>query len=337
MTLAVGADRPSARRLAIFNHKGGVGKTTLTMNIAAVLARSGRRVLVVDSDPQCNLTSYLIQEDVVDDLLDKSDADDGQTIWSALKPIADGMGNIRSLKPIETAINGLYLIPGDIQLSEFESYLDHYWAECLQRRPVGFRGTTAISDVVSSACRDLDIDYVFYDSGPNIGPLNRVILLDCDYLIVPVACDLFSLRSLRTLGRTLVDWIKSWNIISSIAAEGTPLLPGRPQFLGYIPQRFRIYAGVLTQQHQQFLDRIEREILTQVVGVLRDLDPKLVTSRKKYRLGAMRDYGALVPASQRSGEPIYAVDAGSDEQRTMAFKVLTQIGKIIDDYVRGAT
>jgi len=59
-------------RLSVFNHKGGVGKTTLTMNLAAALADMGRRVLVVDSDPQCNLTSYLIADDVVDDLLDKA-------------------------------------------------------------------------------------------------------------------------------------------------------------------------------------------------------------------------------------------------------------------------
>ena len=58
-------------RLSVFNHKGGVGKTTLTMNLAATLAEEGKRVLVVDSDPQCNLTSYLIEDDVVDRLLDE--------------------------------------------------------------------------------------------------------------------------------------------------------------------------------------------------------------------------------------------------------------------------
>lgn len=84
--------RPHTVRISIFNHKGGVGKTTLTMNLGAALAELGRRVLLVDSDPQCNLTAYLVAEEVVDDLLDNADTDTGQTIWSALRPISEASG-----------------------------------------------------------------------------------------------------------------------------------------------------------------------------------------------------------------------------------------------------
>ena len=55
-----------AVRLTLFNHKGGVGKTTLTVNLAFALADMGKTILLVDSDPQCNLTSYLVQAEVVD-------------------------------------------------------------------------------------------------------------------------------------------------------------------------------------------------------------------------------------------------------------------------------
>jgi cellulose biosynthesis protein BcsQ len=57
----------------VFNHKGGVGKTTLTVNIASALADANKKVLLVDSDPQCNLSSYLVEASVLDDVLDHSD------------------------------------------------------------------------------------------------------------------------------------------------------------------------------------------------------------------------------------------------------------------------
>ena len=125
---------------ALMNMKGGVGKTTLTVNIAAALAEQGSRVLLVDSDPQCNLTSYLIEDKVVDELLDKSDKASGRTLWTALKPIVEASGGVSEIEPYERG--GLFLLPGDIRLSEFESVLNDFWGDCVQRKVRGFRGTS---------------------------------------------------------------------------------------------------------------------------------------------------------------------------------------------------
>jgi len=102
-------------RITIFNHKGGVGKTTLTANIAFALSSLGKSVLLVDSDPQCNLTSYLLSDDVVDDLLDRSNDPGGGTIWTAVKPVLDNTGVGRLVDP--TMIGDVALLPGDIRLS----------------------------------------------------------------------------------------------------------------------------------------------------------------------------------------------------------------------------
>lgn len=322
--------RPAVR-VSVFNHKGGVGKTTLTMNIASTLARAGRRVLLVDSDPQCNLTSYLISDDVVDELLDNADTDEGETLWSAVRPVSEAIGGVRKIAARKTAVSDLYLLPGDIRLSEFETDLADYWAQCFQRKPRGFRGTTAISELVGDVAADLGADYVFYDSGPNIGPLNRTILLDCDYFIVPVACDLFSLRALKTLGRTLATWISEWATVADLAPDGTNLLRGRPKFLGYIPEGFKIYGGSVAQQHSHYLSRIEREIYSQVVAILRKIDPDLASgTMAQFKLGEMKDYASLVPASHREGVPIYSVSAGTPAQRKHAEQALTTIIRKIE-------
>jgi cellulose biosynthesis protein BcsQ len=71
------------KKIALFNHKGGVGKTTLTVNIADALASAGKRVLLVDADPQCNLTSFYLEEAALEEMLTDSDDDggNGETLW----------------------------------------------------------------------------------------------------------------------------------------------------------------------------------------------------------------------------------------------------------------
>ena len=91
--------RGAAIRLVLYNHKGGVGKTTLTVNIASALAAAGKRVLLVDADPQCNITSYLVETNVVNKWLDESDTESGTTIWSAIKPVAESSGPVKRIKP----------------------------------------------------------------------------------------------------------------------------------------------------------------------------------------------------------------------------------------------
>jgi cellulose biosynthesis protein BcsQ len=301
----VPSKRHKAKRIAIYNHKGGVGKTTLTVNIAYALTELGKKVLLVDSDPQCNLTSYLVDASVVDDMLDTSETSKGNTLWSAIKPVADGLGEARLIEPI--GINKLLLLPGDILLSKFEQDLYHFWSESFLRRVRGYRGTAALSALVNEVAAKHDIDYVFYDSGPNIGPLNRAILLDCDFFIVPAACDSFSIRAFKTLGQTLADWVRDWSTAISLAPDNVYLLPGKPTMMGYIPQRFRVYADEVAANYSVFLPRIDKRISADVGAVLRSVDKTLAPLEYQSRLGLVKDFGRLAPLGQEQGLPIWDV------------------------------
>lgn len=327
--------RHRAKRLVLFNHKGGVGKTTLTVNLARALAQRGCRVLLVDSDPQGNLTSLLVEETVVNSLLDRSDEEGGQTIWSALKPIVEASGDVRSITPIEVA-GGLFLLPGDIRLAEFEQELTTLWGECFQRRTRGFRGTTGLSYVVNEAAKSVDADFVLYDSGPNIGALNRVILLDCDFFAIPAACDLFSTRAITTLGHTLYGWIRDWATLAELAPSDVYLLPGRPKLLGYVAQRYRTYGHKITREYAKFIPKIEKAVQVDVIELLRRLNEGLVERAKSpLRLGGVKDFGSLAATSQSEGVGIAEVSSGTGEQREIAEDTFDELAARVIDRTSG--
>lgn len=322
-------ERCDAVRIAVFNHKGGVGKSTITVNLAAAIGAMGKKVLLIDSDPQCNLTSYLIQDDVVDDLLANSDTDSGKTLWSALAPIVEGSGDVRIVEPIERSIPGVSIVPGDIRLSEFEAELTSLWGECYQRKTRGFMGTTALSYLVNSLGSEMEADFVFYDSGPNIGPLNRIILLDCDYFIVPVSYDLFSVRALKTLGRTVAKWVDHWKAILDLAPTDIYAFPGLPKVGGYVFQNFSVYSSKPVSAHSQFEPSIVRGIEEDIVSVLQLIDPRLTPfSLNELKLGKIQNYKSLAPNSQLAGEPIWN-SPGSPELREVAEREFRELADIV--------
>jgi len=319
-------------RLTIYNHKGGVGKTTLAVNIAYALAELGKSVLLVDTDPQCNLTSYLLSDDVVDRLLDESDGPNGQTIWTAVKPIFDRNGDVRTIKGEN--VGKIKLLPGDIRMSEYEEVLAEAWTDSFKRRLGGFRATTSIADLVTNVtnAQRQPFDFVFYDTGPNIGPLNRVLLLDSHFFIVPVACDLFSVRALSTLGQTLKKWILDARAIASLAPDQAILLPAKPKFMGYIPQRFKVYGKTMAREPTNYLRQIKKEMYKSITSVLNEIDPTLVPEPAADRIiGRVPASESLVQIAQREGVPLWNCSYTSTEQKQTARQTFAGIATFILD------
>jgi cellulose biosynthesis protein BcsQ len=213
----------------------------------------------------------------------------------------------------------VFLVPGDIRLSEYELNLNQSWTDCLQRKIRGFLETSALAQVVRQSVKTTKADFVFYDVGPNIGPLNRIILLDCDSFIVPAACDYFSTRALKTLGHSVADWIKNWDVISKLAPEGVELLAGRPVFLGYVLQRFRMYGGDISSTYREYVRQLERHAFSDVISVLREIDPKLAPgSLGQFKLGQIKDFATIANLAQEQGVAMEDVDGGAEYMKIEA-------------------
>jgi chromosome partitioning protein len=169
----------SARILAVVNQKGGVGKTTTTINLAASLAHAGRRVLIADADPQSNLTSGVGQKGQT--------APEG-TMYDALTRVdlpADTQAFV-----IGTAVERLWLIPADRNLTGAE----------IEMVPMPQREERL--RMLLTPLRD-QFDYIFIDCPPSLGLLTLNGLVAADAVVIPLHCEYFALEGLADLVGTI--------------------------------------------------------------------------------------------------------------------------------------
>jgi len=331
------------KKIALFNHKGGVGKTTLTVNIADALADAGKRVLLVDADPQCNLTSFYMEEAQLEQLLEDSNGNGavaGGTVWSAVKPVVDGRGPIAPVQAYRIPDSTCWFLPGDVLLSDYEEVLPEAWTDSFARRTRGYDVTTALAQVVNRAASELRADVVLYDVGPNVGALNRVVLLDCDYFITPVAADLFSLRALSTVGRAIRKWITEWDTVRKLAPkeDARRLLQGKPAFLGYITSAFKVNTGRnAANPHAEWEVKIAPRVRDRIIKELEAVSPDLVPTGPN-KLGGVKHFQSLAPEAQKHGLAIgslrgivnpghYAqVDEAAREFASLAKEIIKRAG-----------
>ena len=285
--------------LALFNHKGGVGKTTLSINVADAVADLGYSVLLIDADPQCNLSSFYLTESQLDDLLGESGDEEGGTIWSAIKPVVDGRGPIRIIDAY-TARENVLFCPGDVLLADYEEVLPDAWTSSFARRERGYDVMCALSRAVRGIAEKYDVDLIIYDVGPNVGPLNRTILLDADFFATPVGADLFSLRALSTVGRSLGRWISDWKTVRQLAPNELKrdLILGLPIYLGYITSAYKVSSGrSATRPHDYWERKIAPRVKSRIVEDLTAVDPSLVPYNGN-KLAAIKNFQSLAPQAQ---------------------------------------
>lgn len=175
--------RPQACRiLTIANQKGGVGKTTTAVNLAASLAMNGSRVLVVDLDPQGNASTAL-------------DVEHRSGTSSIYNVLVDGMPLAEVIRPVE-GFAQLFCVPATIDLAGSEIEL----VPLVARES---RLARAVGEFDAS-----ELDYIFIDCPPSLGLLTVNALVAAPEVLIPIQCEYYALEGLEQLLRT-VDLVKS--------------------------------------------------------------------------------------------------------------------------------
>jgi chromosome partitioning protein len=285
--------------VAFFNHKGGVGKTTLLFNVAIALGELGNRVAIIDADAQTNVTVLALEEASYQNALDRD-----STIWSALSPLVSGAGDLRMV-PAEQIREHVWLLPGDIRVSHFEGICPNGWTEALAGQHRGFRVTSALFRLITQFGRELAVDVSLVDLGSNVNALNRSALIAADGFVVPLAPDLFSVMALPSVGQSLQAWISQWHT----ACGNTPpeldvdLPVGGPTPFGYVTQQFSTYRKTPANAFKQWLERVPDAYEEGIIKPLAAAEVRIPTGEAY--LGALKNFGALIPTAQEANKALF--------------------------------
>jgi cellulose biosynthesis protein BcsQ len=329
--------------LTFFNNKGGVGKTSLIYHLAWMFSHLGKTILIADMDPQANLTAAFLSEDEIFSIWNETG---GSTIYQCLKPLT-GVGDL--LEPnLQTLSNNLYLLPGDVALSKFEDMLSGEWPKSLDNnntfRPL--RIISAFWQIIQKAANKINADIILVDIGPNLGAINRSILIATDFVIIPMGADLFSLQGLKNLGPTLRDWKNAWgkrleNWSSSEEKKDNPnlLLPeGKMQPIGYVCQQYGVRLDRPVRAYDKWIKKIPQVYRE---AVLNEKDPDEIKQEDdQFCIAIIKHYRSLVPLAQEHRKPIFdltvadgaigahatAVAMAKEDFKNLSLKIADKIG-----------
>lgn len=295
--------------ISLFNHKGGVSKTTTAYHLAWKLTQKGKRVLMVDTDSQCNLSLTAIGEDNYEQFLeDNGDNNIKDALNVAFKsrpqliPIPD-CPNIRGNEK-------LYLLPGSFEITEFEVQLG-----------VSFQLNKSFSTMeslpgsfyylISKCAEKYNIDYVIIDMNPSLSAINQDLISVSDYFILPTSPDYFSHMALKSMARIIPQW-ERWAMNARIAFNDStyPLPNVKPKFLGYTVNDFNIRNGKPTAAFSNIIKKTAEVIDDTLYPSLDHVG--MTIARDLYNennlcLAKLSNFQHLGPKYQEYGIPVFAL------------------------------
>lgn len=312
-----------AKQIALFNHKGGVSKTTTTFNLGWMLASKGHKVVIVDCDPQCNLTGMVLGFKREDEFEAIYKGDGIRNIRDGLAPAFESRPTPMEgvvCQPVEGQAN-MYLLPGHIGLAEYEVTLGI--AQELSGSLITLQNLPgSLRHLLNLTATKYDAEFLLVDMSPSLGAINQNLLMTSDYFIIPMAPDYFSAMATLSLSSVLPKW-SSWANsarTNQVLRKATyPFPPNTPKFLGTVIQKYRLRESKTpSKAFQKWIEEIEENVRTRLLPALAEgglLLPQAVYVAAGVEptkpLIQMSDYNSLIALSQQHKAPIFGL---TDEQ-----------------------
>ncbi|HIH5556245.1 TPA: ParA family protein [Morganella morganii] len=312
-----------AHVISLFNHKGGVSKTTTVYHLGWKLASKGKKVLIVDADPQCNLTGLTLGLDDYEALRKFYENKNNTDIFNSLAPVFS-LDNGYKLSSEKTTItktknDNLYILAGNIRFSELDTQIATALTSSTTL-PVLRQFVGAFNNLIRKISEEHNIDYVIVDMSPSVSATNQCILMSSDYFIVPISPDFYCYQAIDSLSNVLPRWVK--DIDSFKHGTDSPLPEKSPKMLGFITQNYRIYTTDsldsetpkrMSKAYSEWLDRIKNVSNKKLIPSLSkenmvidsDIFKESCNYDAPFHLAGVQNFSGLTPVSQSLSKPIF--------------------------------
>jgi chromosome partitioning protein len=323
-----------AKIISVFNNKGGVGKSTICWNLAHALGVQQKKVLLIDFDPQCNLSIAMLGETAFVKSLPTQNVPYGTTIRSFLQRFLQNTGGEEIfLHKGQYTDKNVDLVAGDFWLNIYADSLN-VGNDLLMGS--GLSRYVALRKIVSAAEEHSGIayDYVVVDLPPSFGALVRAAFYSSDYYIVPCTSDNFSVYCVGLIGQMVPAFISDWDIGIARFMSTNPHFTefnnlGMPIFSGWIFNGFDTArkrrtteerdAGValgdkkMIQADKTMHDRVATAVANDLVEKLREkitrYNPVVADLPENFRIGDIEDANVLIQNSLWLSVPLGELDA----------------------------
>ena len=319
--------------VSVFNNKGGVGKSTLSFHLAHALAEQGIKTLMVDLDPQSNLTLQCLsteelealwteEEPFIEDFqsaLDDSDltfsefVSNPRSVHCLLKPIEDGLFESYGIGKVYDVADNLGLIPGRLSLHTYEDKLAKSWSDAFMGEPQALRLLTGIRRLCEDAGEKHGFEVAILDTSPSLGMINRVIISTSTGFFVPCMPDMFSTFGLTNIGMALKSWKTQFDTMYSLLSDKKrDAFPGHfVKLLGYTLYNARKYTGQneydLATAHYAYARRIPQVIEEKIPRECYSHLPNDTISEPVGGTAIMHSHSTLPAMAQKYRVPMWRV------------------------------
>lgn len=297
------------KKLLFANNKGGVGKTTLAFNCAMFFAKQGYKTVLVDLDPQCNLSRLAMGDNQYEKTLFSSVEKD---IYDVLKGVVEGGSDIDlsvPFIPVSNSDGNLSLMKGSVNLSLYENLLVTAYGQAASGQQLGYFQTSAIDRFLREKGLSGEVDIFVIDTSPSLSLLNQIIFLGSDFFVVPMMPDAFSVQGIENLGSMFEKWKQNWKITGKALSGNTEnkfVLSGDGLFIGYIVNSYNVYAKQPIKDHRHWIEEIPKKVKTYLSE--KHGRNGLVEISWKNPLATIQDYGRIPAKCQEVGVAIFDLD-----------------------------